>query len=182
MFEFFGHLGGLWFLLFTAIIILAGVVAAEFDSVIGAVITYILMFAGFYFWFDFPFDVSMFDSIVMIVIGVIGYVGVGLVYGIPWRYRNWLLERSDDIKDSYNRFCKHSEDKSTKTFRNSSYNDDYRPKRNLDRITAWIALWPWALAWDCCHRPVRFVYNTTYDIAAKMLDAVSDKVTDNILK
>jgi hypothetical protein len=182
MFEFLAALGGFWFLLFAVVIIVGGVVAAESDSIVGALITFVAMFVGFYFLFDFPFEVGLFDTMFMVVIGVIAYIGVGLLYGIPWRYRNWLIDMKENIKYDYNNYADGKDSPTIAGFRASRYYNAYRPKSNLDKISAWIALWPWALFWDCCHRPIRFIYNTTYDIAAKFLDAVGNRTTDSILK
>jgi len=185
MFELLGNIGGIWFLLFTIAIVGGGIIAAEFDSVVGAVITYVIMIAGFTFVFDLPFEVGLFSGLFMTVIGVVVYVGIGLVYGVQYRYGGWLKDQATNMKMDYADYEKDAtamgETPSKDGFRASRKYDAYRPKHNLDRITAWIALWPWALFWDLCHKPARWIYNTVYDIAARGLDAVNKRISDKIL-
>jgi hypothetical protein len=184
MFELLGTIGGIWFLLFIVIIFVGGIISAEFDSLIGAVLTFAFMFGGFLLFFDLPFSLGLFESIFMVATGVVGYVIIGLMYGIWYRYSDWLYSQSERMKRRYGDYALSLEKDQTPTkdgFRSSNYYDEFKPIRNLDRITAWIALWPWAVFWDLCHKPARLIYNTVYDIAARALDAVNKKISDKIL-
>lgn len=186
MFELLGNIGGIWFLLFVVFIFVGGIVSAEFDSVIGAMLTFAFMFGGFLLFFDLPFELGLFESLFMMAVGVVGYVIIGLVYGVWYRYSDWLRNQADHMKSRYDDYEKSVlKDKgqvpTRDGFRDSIYYKEFQPIRNLDRITTWIALWPWALFWDLCHKPARWIYNTVYDIAARALNAVNKKISDKIL-
>ena len=187
MFETLSHVGGFGFLVFTLLVLAAGVLSAELDSITGAVVTFILMIGGAVFLFDFPVLDSVFGNLFLSFVALVAYTVIGLAYGVWYRYSEWLNKRSNSISREYERFVseyskKHKgEFPSNEEFRQSHHYSPFLPIKNINRISTWIALWPWALFWDLCHKPVRALYNTVYSIAARGLNSVSAKISDKII-
>ena len=187
MFELFASIGGFGFFIVMVLVIVAGVISAEFDSIIGAVATFVFLAGVAVFMGYWPSMTTIAENLLMIFAGLVAYIVVGLVYGVWYRYAGWLKSRKGSIQNEYERFVvqytkkNNGEYPSNDEFRDSSYYSRYTPLYNADKIATWVALWPWAGFWDLCHKPIRFVYNTAYDIAAKALVSVSRRISDKII-
>lgn len=187
MFELFASVGGFGFFVLMMFIIAVGVVSAEFDSIVGAVGTFVFLAGTMVFMGHWPSASTLWENLLMIVAGIFAYIGVGLAYGVWYRYAGWLKTKKDYIQVEYNKFVveykkrNNGDYPSNDEFRDSSHYKFFTPLYNADRIATWVALWPWAVFWDLCHKPIRFVYNTAYDIAAKALESVSRRISDKII-
>lgn len=187
MFELFASVGGFGFFVLMMFVIAVGVVSAEFDSILGAMATFIFLAGATMIMGYWPSMPTVAENLFMIFAGLIAYIVVGLVYGVWYRYAGWLKSRKDSIQVEYNRFVGEYKKKnngdypSNDEFRGSSHYELFTPLYNADRIATWVALWPWAVFWDLCHKPIRFVYNAAYDIAAKALASVSRRISDKII-
>lgn len=180
MFEFLGLLGGFWFFLFVCFIIVVGGLSSENDSLIGAVATFIALIAGFIL-FGIPVFSTAVEYIAFTVLLLVAYIVIGLVYAIYFKFPDFLKSKSENIKTTWNNWKQKYPDGTREEFLKSGDYMVYTPYHNNSSITVWTALWPWGLAWDLIHKPVKFIYNSVYDIAGKMLDGVTKRVTSKII-
>ena len=181
MFEMLALTGGFWFFLFVMFILVVGVVSTEIDSFFGGAITLIFLAAGSQFLFGYPVWASIVANPLLVVVGVVAYVAVGIVYGVYFRYADFLRKRADNIKQSWDSFKKKNANATHDDFRNAYEYKDYTPSANSDKIIAWVMLWPWGVFWDLCHKPIRWVYNNMYSFTGQLLDRVGAKISDRIL-
>jgi|TARA_R110000851_G_scaffold139771_1_gene276968 hypothetical protein len=189
MFELFALVGGFWFFLFVIAIFACGIWSAEYDNMFGGTFTLLALAAGAQFLFGIPVYQTILANPLLLVVGVVAYIGVGLAYAVMYRYADYLRFRADHIKMKWGEFQieykkTNDLDDSVPTrdeFRKSYQYREYTPSSNADRIAAWVMMWPWAVFWDLSHKPLRWVYNNMYSLAGKALDRVGAKVSDKIL-
>ena len=181
MFEALALTGGFWFFLFVIFILVAGVVSTELDSFFGGGLTLILLAGGSQFLFGVPVWASIVANPFLVVAGLVAYATAGIVYGVYFRYADFLRKEADNIKRDWNRYQKQYPNDTRENFRDSEFYRDYAPYRNKDRIVAWVMLWPWGVFWDLCHKPFRWIYNNMYTFTGKLLDRVSAKISDRII-
>ena len=188
MFELFALVGGFWFFLFTVAIFACGIWSAEYDNMFTGTCTLVALAAGAQFLFGIPVIAAVLANPLLLVVGVVAYIGIGLAYAVMYRYADFLMQRTSDIKMDWGTFQiaykgdnDTSGDPTHEEFRASPNYVKYSPKYNADRIAAWAMMWPWAVFWDLTHKPIRWVYNTMYTFAGRMLEKVSTRVSDKIL-
>jgi hypothetical protein len=190
MFELglFALVGGFWFFLFIIAVFACGIWSAEYDNMFGGSFTLVALAAGAQFLFGIPVYQTILANPLLLVVGVVAYIGIGLAYAVMYRYADYLRRHASQIKRKWEEFQlshqkTHGKD-TTPTrsdFRNSYSYQEYAPKYNADRIAAWVMMWPWAVFWDLSHKPLRFMYNNMYSLAGKALDRVGATVSDKIL-
>ena len=188
MFELFALVGGFWFFLFVIAIFACGIWSAETDNMFGGALTLLALAAGAQFLFGIPVFGAILANPLLLIVGVVAYIGIGLAYAVMYRYADYLRRHAYQIKMKWSEFQlshqkTHGKD-TTPTrsdFRNSYSYQEYAPKYNADRIAAWVMMWPWAVFWDLSHKPLRFVYNNMYTLAGKALDRVGARVSEKIL-
>jgi hypothetical protein len=175
-------MGGLWFFLFVAAIVVIGVVSAEIDNIFAAVITLILLIGGAQFIFAIPVGVAVFANPLIVIFGMVVYTVVGLGYAVFFRYVEYLNSQAELIRRYALDFYRQHKDATEDDFLDSEQYSRFTPSANVDKITAWVILWPWALLWDICSKPTTWIYNMVYSLAGVMLDNVGKRVTKKILK
>jgi hypothetical protein len=188
MFEFLGLLGGFWFFCFVALVFALGIISAEFDSTFGGIVTMFMLLFGGQFLFDIPIWQTIVDKPILILFAIVVYISLGVIYTVAYRFSRWLNSRSVEIKSNWNSFSKlyerdhKGEYPSGDEFRNSLSYSKFKPSANADLITTWIMLWPWAVFWDLCNRPIRYAYRNTRATVARMLDRVGAETTESIIR
>ena len=187
MFELFALVGGFWFFLFVAAIFVCGIWSSEYDNIFTGTFTLVALAAGAQL-FGIPVIAVILANPLLLVVGVVAYIGIGLAYAVMYRYADFLRQRTSGIKIDWKEFqIAYKKDNDTtgdpthEEFRVSSKYVKYSPKYNADRIAAWTMMWPWAVFWDLTHKPIRWVYDTMYIFASRMLEKVSTRVSDKIL-
>jgi hypothetical protein len=188
MFELFALIGGFWFFLFLIAVFACGIWSAEYDNMFGGTFTLVAFAVGAQL-FGVPVFATILANPLLLVVGVVAYIGVGLAYGVMYRYADYLRFRAAHIKMKWGEFQieykkTNDLDDSVPTrdeFRKSYQYREFTPSSNADRIAAWVMMWPWAVVWDLCHKPLRWAYNNMYSLAGKALDRVGEKVSNKIL-
>jgi hypothetical protein len=188
MFELFALVGGFWFFLFVIAIFVCGIWSAEYDNMFGGTFTLVALAAGAEFLFNVPVIATIIANPLLLVGGVVAYIGVGMAYAVLYRYADFLRQRASAIKIAWGEFqIAYKKDNDTTgeptrdMFRQSYQYQAYSPKYNADRIAAWVMMWPWAVFWDLSHKPIRWVYDTMYKFASRVLEKVSASVSNKIL-
>ena len=181
MFESLALIGGFWFFLLAIAFLVAGIVSAECDNLWGACLTLILLAGTSELLFDIPILASISQNPILIVAGLAAYIVVALLYAVFYRYPCFLRNKAESITQEWINFLSKHPGETRDAFRLSTYYHRYTPSYNADRISTWALLWPWAIFWDLCHKPARWVYNTLYALAGRMLDNVGSKVSDSII-
>lgn len=181
MFETLALIGGFWFFVFALLVFGVGIVSSEFDSFVGGVATLILLVSGLYFFGAFSFE-SIFSAPLALLSGIILYIVIGFAYALLYRYPDHLNKNKDIIQEMWQNFQKSAGgDAKREDFYNDIRYRRFLPSQNVERITAWITLWPWSAFWDLSHKPIRWVYRNLYSLAGKMLDNISKRIFNNIL-
>lgn len=175
--------GGLGFFAFIAVMIIIGVISAEMDNVIAAVITMLLLFGGAQLVFGIQISAMVMANPLIIVFGLLVYTVIGLSYAVFFRYAEFLNINADRIRHKATSFftSPKGKDKTEDDFLESDDYAPFTPSHNVDKITAWLVLWPWGMFWDLCSKPTTWIYNTVYSLAGVMLDKVGKRVTKKIL-
>lgn len=181
MFELLGLVGGFWFFLFVVACLVAGIVSNEMDNFFGGALTITFLAFGLQLFFGIPILQSIIANPLFIFLGLFVYTAVGVVYGVLFRYKDFLKEHKDGIKDSWKEYEGTTSHPTEEGFLKSYRYSEFSPSHNADRITAWILLWPWGVFWDLCHKPARFIYNNMHSFVGRMLDKVGMKVTKDII-
>jgi hypothetical protein len=131
MFEFIAGLVTGYLLTWPALVVLllVGIVFEHKGARGWAVATGLVAMAISYFYFDVALQTILYLAI--------AYLAVGLVWSF-WRYNVYAKETVKWIKTLQ------VPDKFSETYR-QSHIDNLAPSKNLDRITAWIIIWPFSL-------------------------------------
>ena len=115
-----------------------------------------------YFYFD--------VSLRTILYAAAGYLAVGLVWSF-WRYNVYAKETVEWIKTLQ------VPDKFSVSYR-QSHIDNLAPSKNLDRITAWIIIWPFSLV-ECV---LGDIINAIQSLVTKVFKGVYSKIYLNHVK
>lgn len=182
MFESLALVGGFGFFLFMLAVLVVGIVSAEFDSIFGGIITLLFFSIGAQIIFDYPILSTVLANPLWIFIGVVGYTVVGMLYAVYIKYVRFLKKYESEIVAEWKVYKDLNPERTHDDFLGSSAYRPYTPKRNIDKITAWVVLWPWAVIWDLSHRPFIFIYDNVYSITGRMLDAAGKRVTKKMLE
>ena len=180
MLETLALVGGFWFFLLSIFILVVGIVSSEFDSILGGIVTFILLAVALFYSGALS---AITAAPFLVVLGLIVYVAAGFAYAILFRYPDYLQKYASYIQRDWEIFQENrAPAKPTREefYASSSYRE-YTPKHNADRITAWIALWPWSFVWDLAHKPVRWLHKKLYTLAGEMLDRIGKRVFNRIL-
>ena len=180
MLETLALVGGFWFFLLVVFILAVGIISSEFDSILGGIVTFILLAVALFYSGALS---AIAGTPLLVILGLIVYVAAGFAYAILIRYPDYLQKYATYIQRDWEVFQENrSGDTVTREdFYSSSAYSEYTPKYNADRITAWVALWPWSLVWDLTHKPVRWLHKKLYNLAGEMLDRIGKRVFNRIL-
>jgi hypothetical protein len=181
MFESLALIGGFWFFLIAIAVLAGGIISAECDNLWGAGLTLALLAGTSELLFNIPVLASIAANPLLVGVGLAAYTAVALLYAVFYRYAAFLRSNSYEIADSWSTFQKKNVTGTREDFRQSEHYRRYTPLYNVDRISTWALLWPWAMFWDLCHKPARWFYDTMYSLAGRMLNAVGARVSDGII-
>lgn len=126
---------------------------------------------------------------------ILGYIALYILLGIGWGYVKWiffLLNARDDYRRDREIWKKNFErdkkDGSTtydsfETYLNrhciSSYGGSSFPpsaSENKERITTWMAYWPFSALWTLSREPLKRLYNYLHKVIAKSFEQISRSI------
>jgi len=186
MFELIALTGGFWFFLFVILIVAGGILSSEFDNFLGGGLTLLSLIVISDLVFDIPIFSVIIANPLVVILFIAGYVAVGFLYAILYRYSEFLKKDATLIKSKWEDFKRNwtngfNPEPTRDDFRNSYAYRKWSPYNNKERITTWVVLWPWGVFWDLCNKPIRFAYRTMYSFAGDLLGRVSVRISNKIL-
>lgn len=143
----------------------------------------VLIFVGIlHYFFGLHMLHSLTENVLVSFLVLVGYFIAGGAYTVIWRYPDFLRKKKDKIIRDYHTFLNAGELENTSEsfdkFTTSSFYDKYAPKENLNSITTWVTLWPFAAGWELSHRPVIWLYKKIYKTIGELLE----RITRNIIR
>lgn len=181
--------GGIWLGMFALLSLVLLVISIEKDSsALGAAVL-VATFAIAEFGFNIPIWASIVANPFILIFYLIVYIAVGSLYATLWCLPNFLRKNSSLIQRNYADWKKANQwgsdntkrDVSFDAFLNSnSYN--YKVKNSKDRIASWVMLWPAGVLWELTHKPIRWVWDTTYRGLGNALERVNHDTARKILE
>lgn len=151
-----------------AVFILLVSVPLRAGSQTGAMVLAVILLAGALAFTDFASRVSLFWLVVLAPV----YVAAGIGYAI-YRWRAFILDRKATARAAY-----------LKAPATDITFDTWAPKNgyarplaadNKERLTGWLALWPWSLAWELLSLPRR-LFAALYERLTTVFERMSQKL------
>lgn len=166
IFEFLAASGVLFWGLLSALFLLIAWPLSKDEQIFGLVLA-IIFALGVILFTDAPARVSPFWLAMLIPL----YLSIGIAWALH-KWRGYLLERKAEIKAELatraNAYPGMTDERVMAERRPSA-------SRNKERITGWIALWPWSMSWVVLKFPWRVVV-WTYDQMANIFERMSEKI------
>lgn len=169
-----------------------GILAAEWEST-GV---FALGLVGSLLGLHFLTDVNVWEIITtqpfMLALFGLGYILIGGVYAMFVTWPEYLRDNSRDIQhaksswlSNYNKDNKTElkglDDEMFEKFIASYEYSDYRASRNIERIGNFMVTWFFDAVWKAIHKPVRWAWETTYNMFARGFSSVGKRVTKTII-
>jgi hypothetical protein len=109
-----------------------------------------------------------------LIAGLLAYIVIGVI----WSFKKWysfVVEKLADLRARYDGGYVNKKAEGNETF--ESYAKEKRPlaASNKQRITGWMALWPWSLTWWILTWP-RHAFVWMYDRLSTVFDRISAKI------
>lgn len=127
-------LGGL------VLFVIAGIIAAEMDSAIASVVTFVIGILTLNYGFGISI-LSVFAANPLWIVGaIILYVGVGALYTALWRWPEYIRKNRDRIMSRYNEWArnrKETQDNSFDAFLDSD-KYEYNASDHKERLGTWV--------------------------------------------
>lgn len=160
MFE-FGLLAFAGLLLF----IVAGVFSAEMDSALMATATFVIGIITLEWGFGVGVWALVVSNPIWAVVLVLGYVILGAVYTLLWRWPEYIREHKDEIMDRYNRWARNQGSNEDSSYQGFLETDEYRFNawQHKERLMTWIGMWPFSFFWEMLRKPAIWVGKTVYN-------------------
>lgn len=193
--ELLAFAGGLGFAAFFILFFIAGIVVSEFDSFFMGTLTLISGLAIMQWVFGVPIWASIVSNpfIVLLILGV--YIAVGSMYTAFWRFPNFINKHKDRIQSNYESYIRNTFNAKTSdefakylkddnNFENylDSNHYEYKASKNKDRLSSWVLMWPFAVAWELMHKPAIWLWETIYYNLGDLFDNVSKRTARGLRK
>lgn len=188
--AFMGAFSGVWFALFAILFIVSGAFTATFGSMFWSVIV-LAAGAGI---LEFLLGVSVLAIVatnpLLIVAAFAIYIGIGVAYTGLWRWPSWLRKHSDVIKSKFEQWSgAHQKQLTGKTkeeafeiFLDSDHYSSWHPSRNKERLSTWVLMWPFTLAWELSHKPLIWIFDTVYATLGEMFITIGKQTARKNIK
>lgn len=171
------------FILFLIIAIIAGIVAAESDNFFFSTGVIISFFAALEWLFAIPIWATIVTNPLTVIMLLLGYLVVGSVYTMIWRWPEYLRYKSPAIRTDFARLLR---DKKVATIEEymelHDYKHHYSASSNKDYIANWVLAWPFSMTWELSRKPAIWVWNNMYRVLANSFERIGKLVTARILK
>lgn len=174
--AFIGAFSGVWLALFAIVFLACGAWTASIGNLMVSVLVVLAGFIGM----DFLFGVSIWGYMLVNPLNFVGVLAVyflaGAAYVGVWRWPDHIRQMKHYIDLSFQSWRRDRKKENTpaafEEFLDSSHYTEYTPSRNKERITTWIAMWPFALAWELSHKPIRWITSAVYEALGKVFTQI----------
>jgi len=165
--------GGTWFAIFALVILVAGVVSAEYDSFFGGTIAFVVGLLGADIIFGYPVIASIMSNPLIILVALVLYVFAGSVYAGFWKWPDYIRSKEINIEHTFHSYRQTLPDATFDDFIESEeYTSRFGASRNKQRLSAWVLMWPFSLFWELLRKPAIWVFNTSYAMLGDMFESV----------
>jgi len=166
-------------------LVIGFIVDAFEDMIFGA-------FIAFAIWSGialFVFHVNMFSLFLYeplyVLAGIILYIATGGGYAGFWRFPNRISGMKDRVQSQYSSFLKDKDLSDTTENRKlyaskPSYNPTH-PSHHVADLIAWVLFWPFGMAAELTHKPIRFIWNHGYSMFGNWFDSISVRFVNKFL-
>lgn len=188
--AFLGAFSGVWLALFAIIF----VASATFTATVGNIFwSFVVLLAGAGI-LEFLIGISILSVLVanpLLVIAVLAiYVGIGAAYTGLWRWPAHLRKHSGVIKLAFDQWRssreKHLADKTKEEafelFLDSVNYESWHPRRNKERLSTWVLMWPFAMGWELSHKPLIWIFETIYYTLGDMFVSIGKNTARKNIK
>lgn len=162
--------------------ILIAIALAEIDSYKLSILTMVASIASLDILFGFPVWETIQSNIFSILLFVGLYIAIGAAYTATWRWPEYLRDQSIAITHAYNSWRKSSPASTKQDFKKSYDYREFTASGNYAKLTKWVFMWPFSLAWELSRKPAIWLWTTVYDLLGNLFERVGDRVTDKILR
>lgn len=175
------------FIAFMVVVIISSIVCAEFESFFFSALVIGAAVVTAHFFFDIPVIQYVLENPMLMIPGLLGYLIVGSLYTILWRWPNWIENRQDSIQRSYNRYCiEYNLEKTSASLaefiQSTEYKTHYGPAQNKESISVWVMMWPFVLFWELLHKPITWLWEVTYKAISSSLVSVGNRTASKNIK
>lgn len=183
--EIFAALSLFWIVMTIGAAIVISIGATELESWFLVALSAVLWFAFVPIVLGVSFLTAMFTLNPLLLLGLfIVYFLVGGLYVLLWAWPEWLEDRRDDIKMRFDLYKdvmikrdRHDDSQSqltVETFLESkTYSGQFWASNNKSMIVMHIIMWPFDMAWELLNRPIRWAYNSVYNLIINGLNHVT---------
>jgi hypothetical protein len=203
----FASVAGFWLGLYLLIVLGGLVWASETDSFFIGLGVIALAWAVGEWVFNIPILASIAANPLMLIVYLVLYVAVGAVYTRMWKLPNYINKNKENIQISYAAWAdrktreeldwkrkardvvmspsekdeKSTADVSFDTFLNSdSY--PYSVRKNKDRVSSWVLLWPASIVWELSHKPFIWVWEQVYYGLGRVFERANHDMARKVLE
>lgn len=178
--AFLGAFSGVWFALFIIIFAACG----TFTASVGNMFWSLVVLAAGAGILEFLIGISVLSILItnpLLVIAVLAiYIGIGAAYTGLWRWPSYLRRHSEYIKSEFNRWSEAREKQlagktkaeAFEVFLDSEFYATWHPRRNKERLSTWVLMWPFAMGWELSHKPLIWIFETVYYTLGDMFVAI----------
>ncbi|SRR6056297_298992 len=145
------------------VFVAAGIIAAEMDSALMSVATFVIGLITLSWGFGVPIWATFTANPLMIVGAIIIYIAVGAAYTAVWKWPDFIRKNREIILREYNDWAHKNQngDNSFEAYLESS-NYEYNAYQHKERLGTWVGMWPFSFVWDVSRRPAIWLWNVTY--------------------
>lgn len=177
--------GSMMFVVFLIAFIAIAIFVSELDNFFAGAVTLIAGFAIMDWWFAIPVWATLLANPMMLVASIAVYVAIGSTVTRLWSWPNFIEEHAEGIRRSYENWSMDRARSKQSTDFEEYLNSDsygYPAWRHKNKLSSWVLMWPFVVAWDASHRPFIWVYNQVHDLLGEMFERDSKRIARKIMK
>lgn len=161
-----------------------GMFSAAFELTWGICLTFVAIVAAAIYLFGVdPYSIHP----LAYAASFFGYFLIGGIYTMIFSWPNYIRRNSDVLRNLKSNFDRHKD----KGYDSVSGLNNWKDQRNYkelftaagqkSRIIGYICGWFWDLLWKTLRNPIKWTYDTVYNLFGKGYEAVATKTVDKII-
>lgn len=160
-----------------ALFVVAGIFAAEMDSALMSVATFVIGLLAL----NYVFEISVFATFIANPLWIVGavvlYVAAGAAYTALWRWPEFIRKNKDHIMRDYADWAKNRDDNKDNSFDAflNSYQYKFNASEHKERLGTWVGMWPFSMTWELARKPAIWVWNTSYKSLGELFQRIGQR-------
>lgn len=157
-----------------AIFIVAGVFAAETDSALMSVATFVIGLITLEYGFGIGVWAMLTGNWLWAIGFVVLYIALGAAYTALWRWPEYIRNHKESILSKYTSWTRELKDTENNSFDAFMDSDAYRFKASLnkERLGTWSGMWPFSLGWELSRKPAIWLWNNVYASLGELFEKI----------